>query len=97
MKREPLSTVEIALALESLPKWRFEDDQLHRSITFQGFREAVAFIVRLAFEAEARDHHPFIVNVYGSVDISLTTHEAGNRVTAMDIELANAIERILTR
>lgn len=90
--REPLTSQQIAEALADLPGWRHEDDRLKKTFRFQNFREAVSFIVRMSFEAEERDHHPELRNVYHTVDVALTTHDAGNRVTGMDIALARAIE-----
>jgi len=75
-----------------LPGWSFEDDSLVKAFQFGSFREAVSFIVRLAFEAEQRDHHPEITNVYNRVEIRLRTHDAGNKVTKSDLTLARAIE-----
>lgn len=84
----------IASALEALPGWRHEGGKLLKSWTHGNFREAIAFITRVAFEAEERGHHPELFNVWSRVDIALTTHDAGNRVTDKDIELARAIEAI---
>jgi 4a-hydroxytetrahydrobiopterin dehydratase len=88
----PLNNQQVTEALERLPSWSFENDRLVRSYRFNSFREAVSFIVRVAFEAEDMDHHPEIRNVYNRVEISLTTHEARDRVTAKDVELARRIE-----
>ena len=60
------------------------------------FREAMSFLVRISFEAEQRNHHPEIYNVYKTVELALTTHDAGNKVTALDVELAAAIEELLS-
>ena len=95
MSRNPLSTEAIQEALQALPGWSYKDNRLHKTIRFGSFREAVGFIVRLAFEAEGINHHPELSNVYNRVEITLTTHDAGNRVTSMDIALASAMERIL--
>lgn len=95
MSREPLSDATVAQALKDLQAWRYEDDRLCRSVVLRNFREAVAVIVRIAFEAEQRNHHPEITSVYNRLQIKLTTHDAGNRVTALDVDLAGAIERIL--
>ncbi len=92
MAFEPLTTQQIAEALAGLPGWRHEEDKLKKTFRFQNFREAVSFIVRMAFEAEEHNHHPELRNVYHTVDIALTTHDAGNRVTDMDVGLARAIE-----
>ncbi|MBZ0119655.1 MAG: 4a-hydroxytetrahydrobiopterin dehydratase, partial [Sandaracinaceae bacterium] len=52
------------------------------------------FLVRIAFDAEQLGHHPEIHNVYSRVWLTLRTHDAGNRVTALDVKLARAIERV---
>ena len=90
--REPLTAAEIRRALAELPGWRHEDDALRKTFTFSHFREAVSFLVRLAFEAERLNHHPEIRNVYNQVEVALNTHDAGNTVTEMDTRLAVAIE-----
>jgi 4a-hydroxytetrahydrobiopterin dehydratase len=91
---EPLSREQIDEALRDLNAWRYESEALHRSFEFGSFREALAFIVRIAFEAEQRDHHPEITNVYNRVELALTTHDAGDRVTKKDVALAEAIEAL---
>ncbi len=91
---EPLSREAIEAALAELPGWSYVEDRLQKTYTFGSFREAVSFIVRIAFEAEQLNHHPELHNVYNRVTLALTTHAAGNRVTARDVELARAIERI---
>ena len=92
--RTPLADDAIEAALASLPGWTRDGDRLVKTYRFGGFREAVAFIVRLAFEAEAMDHHPELTNVYDRVTLALNTHDAGNRITAMDVELARRIENV---
>ncbi len=91
--RAPLSTDAIAAALSDLPGWDYADERLIKRFEFSSFREAVSFIVRLSFEAESLNHHPEIGNVYNKVDVAITTHDAGNRVTEKDLALARAIER----
>ena len=88
-----LTQAEIDAALAALPGWRHEGDKLVKTFRFQNFREAVSFIMRMAFEAEALGHHPELRNVYQTVDIALTTHDAGNKVTEKDTDLARAIEK----
>ena len=94
MNRTPLDGEAIAAALESLPGWTHESDRLCKTYELGDFRRAVAFIVRLGFEAEQLNHHPELRNVYGRVTVALTTHDAGNRVTAFDVALARAAERV---
>ena len=89
---EPLTRDQIEAALGELPGWTYEDDRLQKAYTLGNFREAVSFIVRLAFHAEELDHHPELTNVYNRVEVRLTTHDAGDRVTDRDVRLARAIE-----
>ena len=92
--RAPLDAAAIRAALADLPGWAFEADRLVKTFRVGSFREAVAFVVRLAFEAEAMDHHPELTNVYDRVTLALSTHDAGDRVTEMDLALARRIEAV---
>lgn len=92
--RTPLEAGDIDAALSDMDGWSREGNAIRKTFRFDGFRGAVAFIVRAAFEAEALDHHPEIVNMYDSVTVSLSTHDAGDRVTEMDLELARRIEAL---
>jgi len=87
---------EIAAALAALSGWRHEaaagGDALAKTYTFATFRDALAFMVRAGFEAEALDHHPEWTNVYNRVAVRLNTHDAGGRVTAKDLELARRMD-----
>ena len=91
---EPLTSDQIASALTELPGWSHDDDRVKKSFSFDNFRAATAFIVRLSFEAEQRDHHPEIFNCWNRVEIALNTHSAGGKVTAKDIDLATAIDAL---
>lgn len=90
--RSALDEAAITTALTTLPGWRHDGAALRKTYQLKNFREAMSFLVRLSFEAEQRDHHPEIANVYGRVDLVLRTHDAGNAVTQADVELARAIE-----
>jgi 4a-hydroxytetrahydrobiopterin dehydratase len=92
--REPLSDDDLQQALSSLDGWRHDDDKLKKTFEREDFRDAVSFIVRLAFYAEEMNHHPELENVYDTVDVALTTHDAGGKVTAMDLELARKIDGV---
>lgn len=87
-----LSSAEIESALKKLPGWTYTEQALHKQFVCENFREAISFIVRLSFHAEELNHHPELKNTYNTVDIRLTTHDAGNQVTAHDVALAQAIE-----
>jgi 4a-hydroxytetrahydrobiopterin dehydratase len=91
--RTPLTEAEIKHALVHLPEWVFTGDRLLKTFQFKTFRDAMAFIVRLGFEAEQLDHHPELGNVYNKVSLALNTHDAGGKVTGMDVELAKRIEK----
>lgn len=90
----PLTAEEIATACRQLPGWSLDGDALTKTFTFGSFREAIAFMVRVAFDAEALNHHPDWSNSYDEVTIRLTTHHAGNKITANDVELARRIQTV---
>jgi 4a-hydroxytetrahydrobiopterin dehydratase len=92
--RSALTPPEIQAGLSGLKGWTYESDRLERTLKFGSFREAMAFLVAMSYEAESLDHHPEINNVYGTVRIRLTTHDAGNKVSAMDLELARRINAV---
>jgi 4a-hydroxytetrahydrobiopterin dehydratase len=75
--------------------WKEENDKLIRDFQFADFKEAFAFMTRVALIAEKMDHHPEWTNVYNRVRISLSTHDAGNKVTERDRKLAAAIDKIV--
>ena len=71
--------------------WQEENNKLKAVFKFNNFTEAFAFMTEVAFHAEAQNHHPNWSNVYNTVEISLSTHEAGNIVTNKDLNLAETI------
>jgi 4a-hydroxytetrahydrobiopterin dehydratase len=75
--------------------WVEENNTLKRAFEFKDFSEAFAFMTRVALLAEKHDHHPYWVNVYNRVEITLTTHSAGNTVTDKDRKLAAEIDKLL--
>ena len=74
--------------------WIETPAHLEREFQFVDFREAIAFLNRVAEVAEAHGHHPEIFNLYGRVRLTLTTHDAGNTVTEKDHRLAAAIDAL---
>jgi 4a-hydroxytetrahydrobiopterin dehydratase len=93
MPRRPLGPEEIQARLATVPHWTLDRDQLTRSFQFVDFVTAFAFMAQAALHAERRDHHPQWTNVYGRVDVVLTTHDAGG-LTALDFELAAILSRL---
>ena len=91
---DTLKQDDINKALQSLDGWTHEDDKLKKEFEFEDFREAMTFITRISFEAEDQVHHPEIFNVYNTVNIALTSHDAGDKVTEKDVKLAKEIETI---
>lgn len=83
-----------ALAAD-LPLWTREDEgkAISRNFRFADFRQAFAFMTRVAAEADRMDHHPEWSNVYNAVSIRLTTHDAGG-LTQNDVRLAQVIDEV---
>lgn len=82
-------------ALAGLPGWSemAGRDAIARTFVFADFGEAFGFMARVALVAEKSDHHPEWRNVYKTVEVVLTTHDAGG-VTPRDIALARAMNVI---
>ena len=68
---------------------------MKKSFQFKDFIEAFAFMTKVALLAEKMNHHPLWTNVYNKVDISLSTHDAGDLVTDKDRKLAEEIDKLL--
>ena len=75
--------------------WKEENNTLSKTFKFANFIDAFAFMTRVALLAEKQDHHPNWSNVYNTVTINLTTHDAGNVVTEKDRKLAAAIDKLM--
>ncbi len=90
-----LTAEERRSALTHLPGWSEVTgrDAISRSFVFKDFNEAFGFMTRVALEAEKHDHHPEWRNIYKTVDVVLTTHDAGG-VTTRAIELAGMMNQI---
>lgn len=72
-----------------------KNNTLYKKFQFNNFSEAFAFMTRVAMEAEKMDHHPLWTNVWNTVEIWLSTHDAGNIVTDKDRKLAAKIDTLL--
>ncbi len=82
-------------ALARLSGWADvkDRDAITKKFTFGDFNEAFGFMTRAALVAEKMNHHPEWFNVYRTVEVTLSTHDAGG-VTELDVELAEAMEMI---
>ncbi len=74
--------------------WTEEQNRLYKKFQFSTFLEAFAFMTKVAKLAEVMNHHPRWTNVYNTVEIWLSTHDAGNIVTEKDRALAEAIDKL---
>ncbi len=90
-----LTEAQLEDALTRLADWRLDDGALRRDLRFADFVEAFAFLTKLALVAERQGHHPEISNVYRDVTLRLRTHDAGNRVSQLDVDLAEAIDGLV--
>ena len=90
-----LDDAERAALFARFPEWTHEPvrDGITRRFRFDDFAQAFGFMASVAIIAEKMDHHPEWSNVYATVEVTLTTHDAGG-VTERDIALAEAMDRI---
>jgi 4a-hydroxytetrahydrobiopterin dehydratase len=95
MGRTPLlPEPEVAAALAALPGWSRAGDEIEKAFELATFADAIAFVVRVGFLAEAADHHPDLDVRWRRVRVALTTHDSGG-LTALDLELARQIEGVV--
>lgn len=91
-----MSGDEVRARLADLPEWELADNAIRRQYTFSNFADGVAFVVRLAFAAEAADHHPDIQIGYKRVALTYSTHSAGG-LTDRDFFGAKEADRLAGR
>jgi 4a-hydroxytetrahydrobiopterin dehydratase len=89
-----LTDTEIRDRLSSLDGWALEGDSIRKQYTLGGFPEAIAFVTRLAFDAEAADHHPDIQINYKRVTLTFSTHSEGG-LTEKDFAAARQADALL--
>ena len=88
-----LTDDEISSRLEAL-RWKREGEQIVRDLTFEDFKEAIAFVNRVAEAAEQANHHPdILVHGWNKVRLALTNHSAGG-LTEADFQLAHRLEEL---
>ena len=98
MAREKLAEEAVREALAALDGWSMsrEGTAIARTLRFRNFSEAFGFMTQVALAAERLDHHPDWSNVYKTVTIELTTHDAGG-LTELDFRLARRIDMIAAK
>ncbi|MEI9943840.1 MAG: 4a-hydroxytetrahydrobiopterin dehydratase [Chitinophagaceae bacterium] len=94
MKSNYLSERKFFPAEKETVAWKEEKNKLYRKFEFKDFSEAFAFMTRVALEAEKMNHHPEWKNVYNTVEMWLSTHDAGDIVTEKDKKLAAKIDAL---
>ena len=92
-----LSDAEIRSGLAELPDWSLHAPNIEAKFELKTFRDAIAFIVEIAIEAEVMNHHPEFHNSYNVVSFSFCTHDAGMKITDLDIETAKRISALARR
>jgi 4a-hydroxytetrahydrobiopterin dehydratase len=88
-----LSRADAEARLKEIKGWSLEGDVIRKQYTFGSFREAISFVVRLAFDAEEADHHPDILINYKRVTLTWSTHSEGG-LTEKDFAGAATADRI---
>ena len=94
MARTRLSDDEIQTALQTLPGWEVQDGKLHKMFKFGSFAQALGWMVSVGVQADKMDHHPEWSNVYSRVTVDLVTHDIGNAISNLDVELARKMEKL---
>ncbi|MEP7080669.1 MAG: 4a-hydroxytetrahydrobiopterin dehydratase [Ginsengibacter sp.] len=74
--------------------WQEKNNELYKKFTFKDFSEAFGFMARVALAAEKMNHHPRWTNTYNTVEIWLSTHDAGDTITIKDHKLSEKIDEI---
>jgi 4a-hydroxytetrahydrobiopterin dehydratase len=92
---QKLAAGERRSALAGLSGWNEVEgrDAISKKFTFKDFNQAFGFMTRAALVAEKMDHHPEWFNVYKTVEVTLSTHDAGG-VTKLDVQLAQAMDKL---
>jgi 4a-hydroxytetrahydrobiopterin dehydratase len=88
-----LNDDQVREGLSGLAGWERQGDEIAKEYRFEGFGDAVAFVVSIAFRAEKANHHPDLDIRYNRVRVALSTHSEGG-LTAKDLDLAGEIEQV---
>jgi 4a-hydroxytetrahydrobiopterin dehydratase len=90
-----LSVTEAEKLARQVPEWSLEDKAIQRQFGFKDFREAIAFVNRVADIAEGEGHHPDIAISWNKVRLTLTTHKIGG-LSRNDFIVAAKIDKLLS-
>ena len=91
---EKLNKTSSTELLATLPNWKHDDVRgaISREFVLTDFAQAFAFMTQIAIQSEKRNHHPEWFNVYRTVEVTLSTHDAGG-VTELDVQLATFMDQ----
>jgi 4a-hydroxytetrahydrobiopterin dehydratase len=89
----PLTDSEVLAALGKLPGWKANGKAIERKFEFSDFKQAMAFVNRIAAAAEEANHHPDVSISYNKVTLALISHDSGG-VTSRDVKMAGRINEI---
>jgi 4a-hydroxytetrahydrobiopterin dehydratase len=92
---KPLTEFEIQARMSTVEGWEYSENAIHANLEFDNFKDAFSVMTRIAFEAEKMNHHPDWSNVYNTLSISLSTHDAGG-LTEKDFKLAKIINDLVS-
>ena len=95
-KQAKLGDGEVTAFVGAHPSWAKKGDALAKTFAFEAYEDGLAFAVRVGFAAEKRDHHPDFHIGWRKVEVVWTTHDAGG-ITALDVEMAGASDKIFER
>jgi 4a-hydroxytetrahydrobiopterin dehydratase len=88
-----LTTKQVSLHLQSVPKWSKRAQTIFRTFEFEGFLKSIDFVNRIARKAQKANHHPDIAIRFNKVTLTLTTHDEGG-ITEKDFSLARQCDEV---
>jgi len=87
---------EITSGLKTITDWSYIEGAIEKKFVFKNFKETLANMIKIGFEAEAMNHHPEWFNVYNKLTVRLNTHDVGG-ITKKDFDLAKKIDEVLIK
>ncbi|MER6916776.1 4a-hydroxytetrahydrobiopterin dehydratase [Streptomyces sp. NPDC000594] len=95
MSATPLTSAELDRALADLPGWTVRDGRLTATFTTERSAVPSLYLAVAAAEDEA-NHHAEVTILYGTVGFALSTHDAGDTITALDTAMAARLTSLVT-
>jgi 4a-hydroxytetrahydrobiopterin dehydratase len=80
-----------------MTNWTNNENSLEKTYRFDTFESAMEFMQQAALKISEADHHPTWTNTYNQIHVSLSTHDAGNKVTQKDKELAAILDQLFNQ